>query len=430
MKKSVSFSKNTPKDSTLSRRDFIKVAGVFAGSVALAACEPQLTATPIPMEATATFSPIPTDALIPTPTVDAMLVNMAEGDKLIWDSMPESMPDVDGSYRVFDRERGFVYKDKDGKVVGLWDYNTYKLGDPNPNLMRKAWIDEESGHLKFIDPRDGKERIKYPEVIKVTLIDDGGNVIENKFNGVELHTTARNYKLNPQLSREVVGESGDLAQMMAILEEAYRLKLLPQFVEGTMIPADLDGPLPFRENTLVKPIWEMPSIDHAQKRWLGENLLPYTPVVFEAVDGGGMRWTPALMKQNDGTVAGWWAITLKGRDSNVELVKGVNASVQSLLDNGIFDVDGGLGGRVSKDQYVRSGRGMLNPVRIKDESAFAVMANQKIDDKLLALFAELQAVKDKQKALYEGVLSTGTIPEGCKDGSMPAFAIYCRTSAA
>jgi len=180
MKKSVNSSKSASKNTNLSRRDFIKVAGIVTGSAALAACAPQLTATSTPVEATATFSPTPTDTPMPTPTVDAILASMTEGDRLIWEAMPETMPGIEGSFRVFNRERGFIYKDKDEKIVGLWDYNTYKLGDTNPNQIRTARLDESTGEIKFIDPRDGKERIKYPEIIKVNLVDKEGNEIKNK----------------------------------------------------------------------------------------------------------------------------------------------------------------------------------------------------------------------------------------------------------
>ncbi len=47
----VKTSEITPKHVYLSRRDFIKVAGVIAGSVALAACAPQLTSAPEPTTA-------------------------------------------------------------------------------------------------------------------------------------------------------------------------------------------------------------------------------------------------------------------------------------------------------------------------------------------------------------------------------------------
>jgi sulfoxide reductase catalytic subunit YedY len=47
----VKSSEITPKSVYLSRRDFIKAAGVIAGSVALAACAPQLTSTPQPTTA-------------------------------------------------------------------------------------------------------------------------------------------------------------------------------------------------------------------------------------------------------------------------------------------------------------------------------------------------------------------------------------------
>jgi|GEM_PF-4211648 len=52
-------SKNTPKDTNLSRRDFIKVAGVFAGSAALAACTPQGTSPTAPAISTPTQIPEP-----------------------------------------------------------------------------------------------------------------------------------------------------------------------------------------------------------------------------------------------------------------------------------------------------------------------------------------------------------------------------------
>ena len=42
----VKSSEITPKSVYLSRRDFMKAAGVLAGSVALAACAPQLAGTP------------------------------------------------------------------------------------------------------------------------------------------------------------------------------------------------------------------------------------------------------------------------------------------------------------------------------------------------------------------------------------------------
>jgi hypothetical protein len=63
MDKHIRSSGFAPKDSNLSRRDFIKVAGVFAGSVALAACAPQVTATP-----EATFTLPPTNTPVPTST--------------------------------------------------------------------------------------------------------------------------------------------------------------------------------------------------------------------------------------------------------------------------------------------------------------------------------------------------------------------------
>jgi len=53
----------TPKSAYLSRRDFIKAAGVLAGSVALAACAPQLTSTPQPTTAAQAQSAGKTDEL-------------------------------------------------------------------------------------------------------------------------------------------------------------------------------------------------------------------------------------------------------------------------------------------------------------------------------------------------------------------------------
>lgn len=54
---------NSSKDTNLSRRDFIKVAGVFAGSAALAACAPQVTVTSeVTVTLTPTLTPIPTSS--------------------------------------------------------------------------------------------------------------------------------------------------------------------------------------------------------------------------------------------------------------------------------------------------------------------------------------------------------------------------------
>lgn len=58
-------SKHTPKDTTLSRRDFIKVAGVFAGSAVLAACTPQGTSPTTPPPSTPTQIPEPSPASEP-----------------------------------------------------------------------------------------------------------------------------------------------------------------------------------------------------------------------------------------------------------------------------------------------------------------------------------------------------------------------------
>jgi len=349
---------------------------------------------------------------------------MTEGDKLIWDAMPETMPDVEGSKRFFDRERGFLYKDKDGKVVGLWDYNTYKLDDPNPRYIRKAWVDEETKELKFLDPRDevNPERIKYPEIIKVTLVDKEGKRVENKYNGVELHTTARNYKLNPVLTREVIGEEGDLAQMMAILEEAYRLKLIPQFVEGAMKPENLEASGPFHEKTLSKPIYVHKTVDKRAKRWRGEGLLPYTPIVCPAPADVEMRWAPVLMKQADDSVAGWWGISLNGRvDGAVVIAPGVKSGVQTLLDNGILATDGGgLGGRLGNGSYSRCGIDILLPMRIKDQGALNIVAKNNVDSQLLEMFNELQSVSTQQRSAYLSILS-GYIPIACKDGTYPAI---------
>lgn len=426
MKKSVNSATNTSKDANLSRRDFIKVAGVIVGSAALAACTPQVTATPTPVEATAAFSPLPADTSIPTPTVDAILASMTEGDKRIWDAMPESMPDVEGSYRVFDRERGFLYKDKDGKVVGLWDYNTYKLDDKNPNFIRKAWVEEETGRIIFLDPRDevNPERVKYPEVIRVTVRDKDGAVIDNKFNGVEIHTTARNYKLNPTLNREVVGEGSDHAEMMAILEEAYRLGLLPQFAEGAMTPSNLEKSPGFNERTLAMPIYEHKGADHKSRKWLGEGLMPYSPAVFPPSDELQIRWAPVLMKQADGEVAGWWAINSVGRDVKADIVAGVSVSVQGLLDNGVVEQDGGLGGKTSDGRYVRTGRGNMLPLKINGQPGLEALIKGKPDQELQELYEELETVATEQRANYLKILSTGKVPLQCKDGTYPAFAKY------
>jgi len=108
----------------------------------------------------------------------------------------------------------------------------------------------------------------------------------------------------------------------------------------------------------------------------------------------------------------------------------IKKAMRSKINNGIFDQDGGLGGRVAKDKYVRGGRGMLKPARIKDEKSFYVMANQMVDPLLLELFNELQGIKTNQQVAYEQVLTIGKIPTSCKDGTFPAFAKFYRTSAA
>lgn len=53
----------TPKQVYLTRRDFIKAAGVLAGSMALAACAPQLTGTPQPTTAAQAAASAKTDEL-------------------------------------------------------------------------------------------------------------------------------------------------------------------------------------------------------------------------------------------------------------------------------------------------------------------------------------------------------------------------------
>ncbi len=53
----------TPKQVYLTRRDFIKAAGVLAGSMALAACAPQLTGTPEPTTAAQAAASAKTDEL-------------------------------------------------------------------------------------------------------------------------------------------------------------------------------------------------------------------------------------------------------------------------------------------------------------------------------------------------------------------------------
>jgi methionine sulfoxide reductase catalytic subunit len=59
----VKSSEITPKHVYLSRRDFIKAAGVLAGSVTLAACAPQLTKSPDPASGTQTAGSKKTDEL-------------------------------------------------------------------------------------------------------------------------------------------------------------------------------------------------------------------------------------------------------------------------------------------------------------------------------------------------------------------------------
>ena len=53
----------TPKHVYLSRRDFIKTAGILAGSVALAACVPQLMKPPVPVSSTQTAESMKTDEI-------------------------------------------------------------------------------------------------------------------------------------------------------------------------------------------------------------------------------------------------------------------------------------------------------------------------------------------------------------------------------
>lgn len=155
MKKSRNSSKNTPKDANLSRRDFIKVAGVFAGSAALAACTPQGSRPTTPPPSTPTQIPEPSPTSEPQFPVEiqAKLAGTnftlnANGEIEVKDTESENGKTVIKGIKVNqDGSAEVSYQGKNPEV------NNEKYTIPSSDFA-KNWTVTEKGILTVID-KDG-----------------------------------------------------------------------------------------------------------------------------------------------------------------------------------------------------------------------------------------------------------------------------------
>lgn len=299
---------------------------ILAFCASISACQvssiPEVTFTP---EATAMPSATPTETPIPTPTIDPVFLEMTEIDKIIWDAMPETMEDLEGSTRRFDPIKGFYYLDTNGIIVGIWDYNVFNY---SRGIVRPAWMNID-GKLIYLIGKE--EKIKYPEIISID------NLEGNNFNGVNIYTTARNYTKNPTLSQT------DLKDMMEYLLEMYRLGLISQFSEKAMRLGT--GDLVMAQENSISPThsfqFQVPYTDHMSKKWVEEpRMIPFPPAVFLS-DLKGWWSVPILVMQKDGTVSGYWGVVAPYYTNGAKIDEGTQIQrVQNFLDNATFDSGG------------------------------------------------------------------------------------------
>ena len=127
----------TPKHAYLSRRDFIKTAGILAGSVALAACAPQLMKPPVPVSSTQTAESMKTDEI-------GNLVNSFK-----------DITNYNNYYEFTPNKVGVAYVSRNFKTLP-WDVEVYGLVK-NPqkygveDLIKKFQLEERIYRLRCVE---------------------------------------------------------------------------------------------------------------------------------------------------------------------------------------------------------------------------------------------------------------------------------------
>ena len=127
----------TPKHAYLSRRDFIKTAGILAGSVALAACAPQLMKPPVPVSSTQTAESMKTDEI-------GNLVNSFK-----------DISNYNNYYEFTPNKVGVAYVSRNFKTLP-WDVEVYGLVK-NPqkygveDLIKKFQSEERIYRLRCVE---------------------------------------------------------------------------------------------------------------------------------------------------------------------------------------------------------------------------------------------------------------------------------------
>ncbi|MCX6082085.1 MAG: protein-methionine-sulfoxide reductase catalytic subunit MsrP [Chloroflexi bacterium] len=140
----VTSSEITPKSVYLSRRDFIKAAGVLAGSVALAACAPQLVDS------------------TPQPTTAAQLAVSGKTDEL--GNSVNSFKDITNynNYYEFTTDKGGVASAATKFITSPWDVEVYGL----VNQPKKYALDDL---IKKFQPEERIYRLRCVEAWSMVI---------------------------------------------------------------------------------------------------------------------------------------------------------------------------------------------------------------------------------------------------------------------
>lgn len=347
----------------------------------LSACTPQVTVT---SEVIVTSTPLPTQThIIPTTTATPEIIEMTDGDKLIWNAAPEKVDNVEGAIKRFYPEWGVVYE-KDGEIVGLWEYNTYNYDNGH---IREAKL--VNGKLIFLNLR-GDEVIKYPEVL---LVDFHGQP-------TKIYTTARNYQLNPMLET-----SDDYLEMLNIFIQAYEQGLIPSFAEDAITISDfVMSPANFKPDAEAKRVFEISYKDYMSRKFKGDNKQPYSPAVFPMkYSGKAVNIAivfPVLIKEKTGRISGWWGVGVTENEYLITKKISKLQRVQDFLDGGKFS---------------RGGNSMSFP----DEFRSVDICQRGIDDLAYREFCVVfQENQSKIRRAFSQSITNGVVVGDLMDGSL------------